>query len=44
VCCLLEEEERRFLQKNPLGFGGFLDRTKTAHFVRFGDSNGVQKL
>jgi hypothetical protein len=30
--------------ENPLGFGGFQGKIKTAHFVRFGDSNGVQKL
>jgi hypothetical protein len=44
VCCLLEEEERKFFAENPLGFGRFLDRIKTESFAIFGTSNGVQKL
>jgi hypothetical protein len=44
VCCLLEEEERRVLQKTPWGLEDFLDKIKIESFAIFGTSNGVQKL
>jgi hypothetical protein len=44
VRCLLEEEERNFCREPPRVWRIPGKKIKTAHFVRFGDSNGVQKL
>jgi hypothetical protein len=38
------KKKKEDFAENPLGFGGFQGKIKTAHFVRFGDSNGVQRL
>jgi hypothetical protein len=35
-------KKKAFFSENPLGFGRFQEKIKTAHFLRFGDSNGVQ--
>jgi hypothetical protein len=38
------KEEKRFCRKPPRVWKILGKEIKTAHFVRFGDSNGVQKF
>jgi hypothetical protein len=41
---LLKVEDKEHFAENPPSFEDFQGKIKTAHFVRFDDSNKVQRL